>query len=60
MRFDMLRKQGMPDRDAMFAMVDHFNSQHWHDRDRYGQEIKQLKEQIERLREQIPGNKDNT
>ena len=56
----MLRKQGMPDRDAMFAMVDHFNSQHWHDRDRYGQEIKQLKEQIERLREQIPGNKDNT
>lgn len=50
MRFEMLRKQGMTDRDAMFAMIDHFNEQHWYDRDRYHARIKELETELAKLR----------
>lgn len=47
--FEMFKSKGMNDREAMFAMIDHFNEQHWHDRNRYVDEIKNLKSRIEQL-----------
>lgn len=59
LHFEVCKRKGMPDREAFFAVIDHFNSQHWHDRNRYGEEIKQLKAEIERLREQVQGNQNH-
>jgi hypothetical protein len=35
-------KKGMPKEDAFFAVLDHFNDQHWEDRNRYHDRIKNL------------------
>ena len=42
-------KDGMTKEDAFFAVIDHWNSLHFHDRNRYGEEIKKLKEWIARM-----------
>jgi hypothetical protein len=39
----------MQKEDAFFAVLDHFNELHWHDRNRYSEEIKQLKERVATL-----------
>lgn len=39
-------KKGMPKEDAFFAVIDHFNTQHWHDRDRYDERIRRLESQM--------------
>ncbi len=51
--FDMFRKKGMPERDAFFAVMDHSNEQHWHDRNRYGDEVKRLTQENKALAERI-------
>jgi hypothetical protein len=35
--------------EEMCKIIDHFNQQHWSDRNRYGEEIKQLKAKIAKL-----------
>ena len=35
-------KRGMAKEDAFFAVLDHFNELHWHDRDRYDGRIREL------------------
>jgi hypothetical protein len=39
-------RKGMQKQDAFFAVIDHFNDLHWHDRNRQGEEIKQLKARV--------------
>lgn len=41
--------QGMSKDAAFFAVLDHFNELHWHDRDRVTEENKRLKERLDRL-----------
>lgn len=40
--FQAFTKRGMSDRDAIFAVIDHWNTLHWKDRDRYDQRLKAL------------------
>jgi hypothetical protein len=47
--YQMFIKKGMQKEDAFFAVIDHFNDQHWHDRDRYHERIKQLESQVAKL-----------
>jgi hypothetical protein len=42
-------KRGMMKEDTFFAIIDHFNELHWHDRNRYGEEIRTLKDRIAAL-----------
>jgi hypothetical protein len=42
-------RNGMQKEDALFAVIDHHNEQHWYDRNRYGEEIKRLKARIAKL-----------
>lgn len=51
--YQMFVKKGMQKEDAFFAVLDHFNDQHWSDRNRYGEEIKYLKAEVDALRERI-------
>ena len=46
-RYQTFIKRGMPKEDAFFAVLDHFNEQHWLDRDRYHERIKQLEGQLQ-------------
>jgi hypothetical protein len=46
-------KKGMPKEDAFFAVLDHFNEQHWYDRNRYGEEIKRLSEEFMQLKARL-------
>lgn len=39
-------KKGMPKDEAFFAVIDHFNELHWHDRNRYDERIKQLEARL--------------
>jgi hypothetical protein len=39
-------KCGMQKEDAFFAVLDHFNKQHWEDRDRYHTRIKELEDKL--------------
>lgn len=43
-------KRGMGKEDAFFAVLDHFNGLHWHDRDRYDERIKALEAENARLK----------
>lgn len=47
--FQSFVKKGMTDRDAIFAVIDHFNDLHWHDRDRYDERIKALESRVAAL-----------
>jgi len=40
--FQSFTTRGMGDRDAIFAVIDHWNKLHWEDRNRYDQRIKEL------------------
>lgn len=40
--YQKLLKQGMPREEAFFAVIDHFNELHWHDRNRYDERLKKL------------------
>lgn len=42
-------KRGMSKDEAFFAVVDHFNRQHWYDRDLYNERIKSLEDKLARL-----------
>lgn len=42
-------KRGMTDRDAFYALIDHFNEQHWHDRNAYHKRIKELEAKVAAL-----------
>jgi hypothetical protein len=46
----MFIKKGMQKEDAFFAVLDHFNDQHWHDRNRYHERIKTLEERVAELK----------
>lgn len=39
-------KKGMPKDEAFFAVLDHFNDLHWHDRNRYDERIKKLESRL--------------
>lgn len=47
--FESFRAKGKAEREAFFAVIDHYNEQHWHDRNRYGEEIRKLKARIDEL-----------
>ena len=38
-----------PQAEEICKLIDHFNEQHWHDRNSYGAEIKRLKSRIAKL-----------
>jgi hypothetical protein len=40
--YQMFIKKGMQKEDAFLAVLDHFNDQHWQDRDQYHARIKEL------------------
>ena len=42
-------KRGLQKEDAFFAVIDHFNSLHWHDRNGYHQRIKKMEEKLAEL-----------
>jgi hypothetical protein len=48
--FQTFVKKGMTDRDAIFAVIDHFNDQHWHDRDAYHKRITELEAEVAKLK----------
>lgn len=54
-----LKKKGLPSAMAQPALVelcgiiDMFNQQHWHDRDRYGEEIRKLRAEVTDLRRKL-------
>lgn len=35
-------QKGLSKEDAFFAVIDHFNDLHWHDRNRYHERIRRL------------------
>lgn len=35
------------------GIIDHFNTLHWHDRNRYGEEIKELRKEVAELKGRI-------
>lgn len=35
------------------GIIDHFNDLHWHDRNRYAEEIKAMKDELRRLKEKV-------
>jgi len=41
--------RGVSKENSFFAVMDHQNELHYHDRNRYGEEIKQLKERVATL-----------
>ncbi len=43
-------KKGLSKEDAFFAVIDTFNDQHWHDRNRYHERIKALESEVHRLK----------
>ena len=50
-----LKRRGLtgpinPVAEEMCKIIDHFNEQHWHDRDRYDERIKKLEGEIARLK----------
>ncbi len=45
--------KGMKKEDAFFAVLDHFNEQHWQDRDRYHERIKVLETDNARLKDDL-------
>jgi hypothetical protein len=45
----MFIKKGMQKEDAFFATLDHFNAQHWSDRNRYHERIKTLEDEVAKL-----------
>lgn len=47
--FQAFVKKGMTDRDAIFAVIDHWNTLHWDDRNRLTEENKRLKDRLARL-----------
>lgn len=59
MLFETFRKKGVGEREAFFQVIDHFNEQHWHDRNRYGEEIKALKQRVNELEQHINNGKDS-
>jgi hypothetical protein len=40
--YQVFIKKGMQKEDAFFAVLDHFNDQHWQDRNRYHERITAL------------------
>ena len=49
-----LKRRGMtgpinPVAEEMCKIIDHYNDQHWHDRNRYGTEIDSLKTRIAQM-----------
>jgi len=47
--YPMFIKKGMQKEDAFFATLDHFNAQHWSDRNRYHERIKTLEDEVAKL-----------
>lgn len=46
----MFIKKGLQKEDAFFAVLDTFNDQHWHDRNRYHERIKTLEAKVADLK----------
>ncbi len=42
-------KKGMQKDDAFFAIIDHYNSLHWHDRNAHLERIKTLEAKVAKL-----------
>jgi hypothetical protein len=42
--FQSFVRKGLSDRDALFAVIDHFSQLHCFDRDRYDERVRKLEE----------------
>lgn len=46
-------KEGITSGRSIAMTIDHFNDQHWYDRDRYGEMIRELKAENQELRSRL-------
>lgn len=44
--YQKLLKQGMQKEDAFFAVLDHFNELHWHDRNRASERLAKVESRL--------------